>query len=75
MSDAWVAIITGVISAAVSLIGIITANRKNTALISYRIAELEKKQDKHNNLIERVYKLEGQMTEAIHEITDLKKGA
>lgn len=75
MSDAWVAIITGVISAVVSLTGIIAANRKNTALISYRINELEKKQDKHNNLIERVYKLEGQMHEVTTEITDLKKGA
>ena len=75
MSETWVAVITGVISAVVSLIGIITANRKNTAVIAYRISELEKKQEVHNKMIERVYKLEGQMTEAIHEITDLKKGA
>ena len=75
MSDAWVAIITGAISAIVSLIGIIAANKKNTALISYRIGELEKKQDKHNSMIERVYTLEGKMQEVEHDIADLKKGA
>lgn len=30
----------------------------NTKLTNYRIEQLEKKQDKHNTLIERVYKLE-----------------
>jgi len=34
--------------------GIITANK----LTNYRIEQLEKKVDKHNNVIERVYKLE-----------------
>ena len=30
------------------------------------------KQDKHNSLIERTYRLEGRMTEAEHDIRDLK---
>jgi len=34
--------------------GIITANK----LTNYRITELEKKVDKHNNIIERTYNLE-----------------
>lgn len=37
-----------------SIAGIMTANK----LTNYRIAELEKKVDKHNNLIERVAILE-----------------
>lgn len=37
-----------------SLAGIMTANR----LMAYRIEQLEKKVDKHNNLIERTYRLE-----------------
>jgi hypothetical protein len=37
------------------------------------VSELEKKQDKHNNLIERTYKLEGVVTELTHEVKDLKK--
>ena len=48
--------------------GILTANR----LTTYRIERLEEKVNKHNNLIERTYKLEGRMDEAFHELNDLK---
>ncbi len=37
-----------------SVIGILTSNK----LTIYRIEQLEKKVDKHNSVIERVYKLE-----------------
>ena len=37
-----------------SLAGILTANK----LTNYRIEQLEKKVEKHNNVIERVYELE-----------------
>ncbi len=73
MSEAWVAVITGVISAAVSLTGIITANRKSTGLILYRVEQLEKKQDKHNNAIERLTKLEGKVEEIGHDMDEVKK--
>jgi len=48
--------------------GILVANR----LTNYRIEQLEKKVEAHNNLVERTYVLEGQMTEVCHEIRDLK---
>ena len=51
------------------------ANDSNMKLISYRLEQLEIKQDKHNNLIERTFKLEGRMDEVEHDIRDLKKGA
>ena len=38
----------------------------------YRIDQLEAKVSKHNNLVERTYKLEGRMQEAEHDIRDLK---
>ncbi len=63
-----VALITGLLS----LCGVYFANRKSSALIAYRLEQLERKQDAHNNLIERTYKLEGRMTEAEHDIRDLK---
>lgn len=47
--------------------GIITANK----LTTYRIERLEQTVNKHNTIIERTYKLEGQMTEAQHDIRDL----
>lgn len=48
--------------------GILTANK----LTTYRIERLEEKVNKHNNLIERTFKLEGRMNEAEHDIKDLK---
>lgn len=48
------------------------ASETNAKLLDYRLQKLEEKQDKHNNLIERMYKIEGRMTECEHDIRDLK---
>ncbi len=52
----------------------------NTKLINYRIEQLEKKVNKHNNLIDRTYNLETQerlleeqMKVANHRISDLEE--
>lgn len=52
-----------------SLIGVIAAQK----LTQYRLAQLEEKVNKHNNLIERMAKLEGRVNETEHDIRDLKK--
>lgn len=59
-----------------SLCGILTANK----LTNYRIEQLEKKVEKHNSVIERVYELEKHeavMDEEIrvanHRISDLEE--
>lgn len=67
-SELMVALISLVGTALGTLGGILTANR----LTNYRIEQLEKKVQAHNNLVERTYKLEGQVTECIHDIRDLK---
>ena len=55
----WVAdIIIGVLALIGTLGGAYIANRKSTALIAYRIEQLERKVDLHNQVIERTYKLE-----------------
>lgn len=51
-----------------SLTGILTANK----LTNYRIEQLEKKVEKHNNVIERVYKLEKEEAVIQEEISQLK---
>lgn len=51
-----------------SLFGVLAAQK----LTQYRLAQLEDKVNKHNNLIERTFKLEGRMDEAEHDIRDLK---
>ena len=68
----WASIIPAGITGLLSLAGVYFANRKSSALIEYRIKQLETKQDKHNDLIERTYKLEGRVTEVEHDIRDLK---
>lgn len=52
-----------------SLGGIITSNK----LVIYRIQELEKKVEKHNGLIDRVYKLENHEAVIDEEIEHLKE--
>lgn len=58
------------------------AHQDNIVLISYRLEELEKKVDKHNNLIERTYELEKRadvleekQKVANHRLDDIEKGA
>ena len=77
-------IISSLIAAAVTLIVCVFNNRsesdKTRALMEYRLKELEKKVDKHNNLIERTYRLEEQtklleekVKVANHRIGDLEE--
>ncbi len=55
-------------SAAGSLIGVLTSSR----LIQYRLEQLEKKVDKHNSVIERVFALEqrASVNETKQRVTD-----
>ena len=53
-----------------SLFGVLAAQK----LTQYRLSQLEDKVNRHNNLVERTYVLEGQMTEVQHDIRDLKTG-
>lgn len=52
----------GVLIAILSLVGTLggsyLAQRKSTALIAYRLEQLENKVNKHNSVIERTYILE-----------------
>lgn len=73
-------VIVGILSLVGTLAGAYFANRKSSALISYRLEELEKKVDKHNTVIERTYELEKraevieeQIKVANHRIGDLEE--
>lgn len=65
-------IIIALLSLAGTLTGSFLAQRKSTALIAYRLEQLEKKVDKHNSVIERTYILEEKMKVANHRIEDLE---
>lgn len=73
-----------VIVALLSLIGTLAgsyfANRRSTALIAYRLEQLEEKVNKHNQVVERTYHLEDndalleeKIKVANHRIEDLEK--
>lgn len=73
-------VIVALLSLAGTLAGAYLANRKSTALIAYRLEQLEEKVSRHNRVIERTYKLEEQeslleerIKVANHRIDDLEK--
>lgn len=74
-AEIWVAVITGLFT----LIGVIITVAFGNSKTLYRIEQLEKKQDKHNTLIERMYRLEDRVAldeekikVANHRIKDLE---
>lgn len=76
------AIIAASIPAIASIVVNLIANSKTSALMKYRLDVLEKKQDRHNQLIERVYHLEEDQRVTVekirvanHRIDDLEKTA
>ena len=67
-SEITVAILGLIGTLAGSFLGVVAAGK----LTQYRLQQLEDKVSKHNSIVERTYILEGQMTECIHDIRDLK---
>lgn len=57
----WSTVLVAVITAGFAFLGVYVSNRKQTALVAYRLEKLEAKVDKHNNLVERMYKLESKI--------------
>jgi hypothetical protein len=54
----WTSIIVAVIALAGTCTGSIYGIKKSNSLIVYRMDQLEAKVDKHNNVVERMYKVE-----------------
>lgn len=55
-----------------SLVGNYFSNNKNQALIAYRLEQLEKKVNLHNQVIERTYKLEKDVKVIETELDNIK---
>lgn len=67
-----VAVISGLCVAVPSMIATITANKKSSAITDLKIEELSKKVESHNNLIDRMYKVESRVTVIEDELKDRK---
>ena len=66
-----------IVVAVIGLIGTLASvyfvNKKTTALILYRVDQLEQKVNKHNNLIDRMYKAESNIKLIQEEVDQLEK--
>ena len=65
-------IIVAVISLLGTLAGSYFANNRATALISYRLEQLEKKVEKHNSVVERTFQLENDMRTIRNRIDEIR---
>lgn len=75
-------IVVAILSLIGTLGGAYLAGRKTTALVVYRLSELEKKVDKHNKVVERMYEVEKNLAlvkdhqqEITERVGNLEKGA
>ena len=69
MSDA---ILVALISGACTLLGSLGGVMATSSLTAYRLKKLEEQVSRHNQVVERTFRLEGRMDEVEHEVRDLK---
>ena len=69
MENIIVALISGVCVGVPSVIATLSSNKKTTTLITYRIEQLEEKTEKHNQVMERQFKLEAEFKD-LKELVD-----
>ena len=61
METVITAVISGLCVAIPSIIATISANKRDNNLVLYRINELDQKVHEHNQLIDRMYKIESRV--------------
>ena len=64
-------LIGGICTAIPSLIVTVVINNKSAAIMQYKIDDLTKKVEKHNNVVERMAVAENSIKSAHHRIYDL----
>ena len=72
MSNAIISLISAVIGGGVSLVGVLIANSKATAVMKEQIAELTREVRTHNNFARRMSVVEEQIKVINHRINDLE---
>ena len=65
----WETILATVVTAVCALIGTYMSNRKQTAVMEFRLKLLEEKVGRHNNLEGRTIKLETEMNEVFERLS------
>ena len=72
MENMIIALISGICVAVPNIIATITTNKKSSAITDFKIQELTKKVELHNNLIDRMYRAESRITVIEDELKDRK---
>lgn len=72
MSNAIISLISAVIGGGVSLVGVLIANSKATAVMKEQIMELTREVRTHNNFARRMPVVEEQIKVINHRINDLE---
>ena len=62
MEGILTAVISGLSVAVPSIVATISANKRNNDLVLYRINELDQKVHEHNQLIDRMYRVESRVS-------------
>lgn len=65
-------VIVGLLSCTGTIIGTLGGIIATSKLTNFRLQQLEEKVNKHNNLVERMYKVEGQVQENSNDIKEIK---
>lgn len=72
MSNAIISLISAVIGGGISLVGVLIANSKATAVMEEKIAELTREVRAHNNFARRMPVVEEQIKVINHRLADLE---
>ena len=72
MTDVIIALISGLCVAIPTLVTSVLSNKSNKDLIMYRLEELSKKVEKHNNVVERMAIAEKDLKAVWRNIDELK---
>ena len=64
-------VLTALFSLIGTLLGTFGGILTGSKLMNYRIEQLEKKVEKHNNVVERMYQAEGHIEELQHDVWGL----
>lgn len=72
MSTAIVSLISAVIGGGISLVGVLIANSKATAVMEEKISELTREVREHNNFAQRMPVVEEQIKVINHRLADLE---
>ena len=66
-------IVVALIGGVVTLVGVLCSNSRTRAVMEIKIDLLSKRVEKHNNLIERTYRLEQDVAVMKHDVKSLSE--